>query len=75
MAVTINEIKRIISLQLGLTTVGDLDHLLENLGAESADIMNIVATVEEIFHVEIKESEIPDLLTPLALFHLVRDRM
>ncbi len=75
MPLTIEEIKRIISLQLGSKDIGDEDRFLEDLDAESVDVMNIVVAIEEKFQVEIKESEIPNILTPIDLFTLVKDRI
>jgi acyl carrier protein len=72
MAVSLELIRRIISLQLGIREFDDGDHFLEDLGAESLDVMNIVAAVEERFGIEIKESEIPNLLTLNALYNHVK---
>jgi acyl carrier protein len=74
-SLTIEEIKRLVSLQLGIRDVGDNDRFLEELGAESVDIMNIIVAVEEKFKIEIKESEIPDVPTPLALYRFVESRI
>ena len=71
MAATIDQIKRIVSLQLGIRTVGERDRFMADLGAESVDVMNIIVAVEEKFGVEIKESEIPNLLTVAALHEFV----
>ena len=75
MSVTLDEIKRIVSLQLGIREVGDEDRFLEELRAESIDVMNIIVAVEEKFGVSIKESEIPDLQTPKMLFEFVEKRI
>ena len=74
MTVTIEDIKRIVSLQLGIREIGDDDRFLEELGAESLDVMNIIVAVEEKFNLQIKDSEIPDYPTSAALFKLVKDR-
>jgi acyl carrier protein len=75
MSVTIEEIKQIISLQLGRRDINDDDHFLEDLHAESFDVMNIVIAIEDKYGVSIKEVEIPSLLTPAAVFKFVKDRM
>ena len=72
---TLSDIKRIISLQLGIKDIGDDDHFLEVLGAESADVMNIIVAVEEKYGIAIKESEIAALQTPQTLFKLVMNRI
>ena len=75
MSVTIEEIKRIISLQLGNREIGDEDRLLEELRAESIDIMNIIVAMEEKYGVHIKESVIPEIQTPLAMYHFVKSQL
>ena len=71
MSLSIDEIKRLIALQLGTRDIADEDRFLEDLDAESVDVMNIVVAVEEKYGVEIKESEIPGILTSIDLFNLV----
>jgi len=75
MSVTIEEIKQTISLQLGKREIGDEDHFLEDLHAESFDVMNIVIAIEDRYDVSIKEVEIPNLLTPLSLYQFVKDQL
>jgi acyl carrier protein len=74
MTVTMDEILRLVSLQLGIKNVREGDHFLEQLNAESMDVLNIIAAVEGKFQVEIKEAEIPDLLTPRDLYQFVNSR-
>jgi len=69
--VSMDEIKKLVGMQLGRRQVLEKDRFVEDLGAESADIANIVATAEEKFGVSIKESEIARLSTPDDLFKLV----
>jgi acyl carrier protein len=73
--VTMEDIKRLVELQLGTRKVGEHDRFLEDLAAESADVANIVATVEEKYQITIKESEIAKIFTPNDLFVLVKGRM
>ncbi len=75
MPIAIEEIIRIISLQLGNKNVGSEDHLLEDLGAESLDVMNIVIAIEDKYGVVIKDAEIPKLQTPATLFQFVKDHL
>jgi acyl carrier protein len=63
---TLAEIARLVSLQLGAHTVRGDDYLVEDLGAESADLINLVATLEERYHVHLDE-------TALARVHTVAD--
>ncbi len=75
MSLSLDEIKRLISLQLGARGIDDDARFLEDLDAESVDVMNIVVAVEEKYRVEIKESEIPYILTPIDLYNLVKSRV
>jgi acyl carrier protein len=72
---SIDEIKKMVGMQLGKRQVKDTDRFVEDLGAESADVANIVARAEEKFGVTIKESEIARLFTPEDLFKLIQKRL
>ena len=69
--ITQDEIRKLVELQLGKRNVQDSDLLVEDLGAESADVANLVATAEEKYRIVIKESEIARIFTPKDLFELV----
>jgi acyl carrier protein len=58
MNVSIEEIVSIVSMQLGQKHVLEEHRLIEDLGAESADIANIIATVEEKYQIFINEEMI-----------------
>ena len=68
------DIRSLVCLQLGLARVGEEDHLVSDLGAESADVVNLIAAVEDKYDVEIAEDEIPDLNTVRDLYERVRSR-
>jgi len=72
--ITINEINKLVGLQLGKKNVNEYDRFMEDLGAESADVVNLIATAEEKYNITIKESEIARLNTPADLFALVQQR-
>jgi acyl carrier protein len=72
--VSMDEIKKLVGIQLGNRNVKDNSRFVEDLGAESADVANIVATVEEKYGVTIKEAEIASILTASDLFALVQKR-
>ena len=73
--ITQDEIRKLVELQLGKRDVQDSDLLVEDLGAESADVANLVATAEERYKVVIKESEIARIFTPQDLFELIQKRL
>ena len=72
---SMDEIKKLVGMQLGKRNVNDKDRFVEDLGAESADVANIVATVEEKYGITIKETEIARLFTPEDLFILIQKRL
>jgi len=74
-SVSIDEIKKLVGMQLGQRYVNDKDRFVEDLGAESADIANLVAAAEEKFGITIKEAELASLFTPDDLFLLIKKRM
>ena len=69
--VTLDQIKIIIGLQLGIKVVKENDRLVEEFGAESADLVNIIANVEERYSIHIKESEFSRIATAADLYSLV----
>ena len=73
-SITQEEIQRLVELQLGKRHVHDSDRLVEDLGAESADVANLVAAMEEKYGITIKESEIARIFTPIDLFELILKR-
>ena len=72
--ISIEEINELVALQLGLEAVEAQDRLMEDLEAESADVANIVAAVEEKYHIVVKESEIARIFTPADLLALVEKK-
>lgn len=73
--VSMDEIRKLVSLQLGVREVGDDSLLVEDLGAESADVANIVAVLEEKFQITVTEPEIAWIRTPANLFELVNGKL
>jgi acyl carrier protein len=71
--VSLREIQSLIGQQLGRREVGAEDHLLSDLGAESADILNIIASVEDRFHLHIPEEAISGLFTAARIYSYVLD--
>jgi len=72
---SLEEIKRLVGMQLGTRDVRDNSLLVEDLSAESADVANIVAALEDKYHIVIKESEIAKIRTPIDLFELVNAKL
>lgn len=68
---TLDDVRRLIARQLGRRAVGPEERLVEDLGAESIDVLNVVAALEDRYEVEIPEQELPDLATAAALHRRV----
>lgn len=69
------EVLDLVALQLGARAVKAGDRLIEELGAESADLLNLVATLEDRYEIEIDEEEIPQLSTVADIHHLIQKRL
>ena len=72
---TEKEICEMVELQLGKRGVKLNERLVEDLGAESADVANLVARAEERYGVFIKESEIARIFTPADLFAIIQQKL
>lgn len=72
--VSMDEIIKLVGLQLGAREVGANSLLVEDLSAESADVSNIVAVLEEKYRISVKETEMVKLRTPTDLFELVKKK-
>ena len=69
--ISMEDIRKLVGLQLGLRLVDEQARLVEDLGTESADVANLVAAIEEKYHIVVKESEIARISTVADLFKLV----
>ena len=58
-----DEVRELIARQLGHHDIGLDDRLIEELGAESIDLVTIVAVLEETYHITVEEERLPLLRT------------
>jgi len=72
---TTEEIQALIRRQLGLREVRLEDDFAADLGAVSADVINIVAALEDLYKIVIDEEELPDIRTVEQLHRLVSERV
>ena len=72
---TAEEIRALVGRQLGLREVRLEDDIAADLGAVSADVINIVAAIEDLYRVVIGEEELPDIHTVEQLHRLVCERV
>lgn len=63
MTATLEEIQGMVGLQLGRRAVQAGDRIVEDLGAESVDVVNIIASVEDRYQIAIEEEELPEIVT------------
>lgn len=73
MTITQKDITQIIELALGRRPIAPDDLLIEQYGAESADIANIVVALEKKYRVTIAESRLAGLRTPRDFYQVVSD--
>jgi acyl carrier protein len=71
MVIDLTEIAKTVGLVLGRSNPKPSDRLYEDLGAESADVLNVVVTVEEKFGITIDDADVPAIRTISDLHELV----
>jgi acyl carrier protein len=70
--VSLDEVCRLFRLQLGIKQVNGEDHIQETLGAESIDLVNVVATIEERYEIAFEEHELAHMQTVADLHRLTQ---
>lgn len=75
MPVTIEKIQRLVEGQLGIKGVKPEDRLLEELGAQSADVVNLISALEDQYDIDIDEDEIAELKTVEDLYLAVKEQV
>jgi acyl carrier protein len=72
MTITLADLKTLVGLQLGKLNIDETAQFVQDLGAESADILNIVLAVEDKYRVSIAESEMAEIRSTADLYTLVK---
>jgi len=72
MIISLADLKTLVGLQLGIPNIDETARFMEELGAESADILNIVLAVEDKYGVSIAEGEMSEVRSTFDLYNLVR---
>ncbi len=75
MPIELDDICKMVGLILGRKKVVASDRMVEDLGAESADVLNIVVTAEERYGITIDESDVPSIRTVGQLHDFVSRRV
>lgn len=68
---TLSDVRRLVERQLGRRGVRDEDRIVEDLGAESLDVVHLVAAAEDAWGLEIDEEELADVKTVADLHALI----
>ncbi len=71
MAVTVEEVQALVRMQLGRRKVSMENRLMEDLGAESADIVNIIAAAEDKYGVSLDETDIAAVRTVKDVYQII----
>lgn len=74
MNVLFEDLAEIVCLQLGVERARASDRLQEDLGADSADLLNLVVAVEDRFAIAISEEDVAGLSTVEDLYRLAERR-
>jgi acyl carrier protein len=75
MTVDLTDLRTLVGLQLGIRDIDENAHLMQDLAAESADILNIVLAIEDKYQVSIDEAELSDVRTTSDLYGLVKQKV
>ena len=73
MPVTIEDIESLVRLQLGSRKISAQDRFMEDLGAESADLVNIIAAAEDKFNISFNEADISRVRTVQELYEIIKN--
>ncbi len=74
MTISADDVVELVRIQLGVGRIQAEDRFQEDLDAESADLLNIVAAAEDRWGITIGEEELIELKTVNDLLELVRRR-
>ncbi len=72
---TKQDVVKMVELALGASRVQPGDRFIEDLGAESIDIVNLISTIEERFGIHLPEEQLPDLRTPAELQRAIEQQL
>ena len=71
MVVTMEEVQTLVGVQLGIRKVSAEDRFMEDLGAESADLLNIIAAAEASYNISFDETDISKIRAVRELHDLI----
>lgn len=68
---TLDEIRHVVALELGVKQVGGDDHLVEDLGVESMDLVSILSAIEDRWGVNAQQADLSRVATVADLHELI----
>ncbi len=71
MLIELDDVCRTVGLVLGRRTTAADDRVMEDLGAESIDVLNVMVTLEQKYGVSIDEAALAGVSTVRDLYQLV----
>jgi acyl carrier protein len=74
MTTSLDEIVELVRVQLGAAVVRPEDRLIEDLDAESADLVNIMAAAEDRYGITVDEEELATITTVAEIFEMISGR-
>lgn len=74
---TLDKIKKIIASQLNISAenIKDGSKIVEDLGADSLDIVEMLMTLEEEFGISIPDEDTTKMKTVLEIYEVIKDRL
>lgn len=72
MTISLAGLKTLVGLQLGHPEIDESAYFVEELGAESADILNIILAVEDKYDIQIADGDMSEVRTTSDLYSLVK---
>ncbi len=75
MEISVEEIIYIVGLQLGIKDISEEQRIVEDLGAQSADVVNIIVAIEEKYQIFISEEKIAKIRIVKDLYSMIEDQL
>jgi acyl carrier protein len=72
MLIDLDDVCRTVGLVLGRRDVGPDHRIQEDLAGESIDVLNIIVTLEQKYHVSVDETEVAKVSTVRDLYRLLQ---
>ena len=68
---TLDEVRRVVAVELGVKQVGGDDRLVDDLGVESMDLVSILSAIEDRWGVDAQQADLSQVATVADLHELI----